>query len=247
MTMRHIYYYLTLLALLPITGAAQPEHRRYIGLSDYPVELVKLIDPALYVSPEKLTDTLRISDNLYCVLNMSFQEKGVYQQDLYTLETAPEDDIYYDNYGKLSLFQNKELIFEQDSILFVTSIDYAPQYNKLIIPCVMFQSKDNLDEATVYHLVDLTIKSSQEIRASNSMQACITDDGQSVLYADMGDLYKYDINKKTSEYIISFGVEPVVVFNLSYRNNTLILSLYENWIDQYGEPIRKYTIPDIVL
>lgn len=245
--MRQNYYFLMLLILLSITGTAQPEHRRYIDMRIYPVELVKLVNPSLYVSPEKPTDTLRISDKLYCVLNMSFQKRGVYQQDLYTLETAPEDDIYYDNYGKLFLFQNRELIFEQDSILFVSSIDYAPKHNKLIIPCVISQSKDNLDVATDYYLVDLKTKRYQVISASNSMQASLMDDGRSVLYADMGDLYKYDINKKTSEYVISFGVEPVVVFNMSYHSNTLILSLYYNWIEQYGEPTMKYTIPDIVL
>lgn len=202
----------------------------------------------LHISPEDPSDTLQIADGLYCVFNMSFQQKGVYSPDLYTPETAPEDDLYDMNFGKVSVFRDEQLIFERDSVLMVASVAYFPQYNKLIVPCVTEQNPDNLYTVTYFHLIDLETKSSRRFLAENSMQATLTDDGKYVIYTYFGDVIKYDIERKSFEYLFSFDpyFDPVV-FNLSYRNKTLTLYLYKNWIEEYGMPLQKYTISDIEL
>jgi len=226
--------------------------RHYLDLSEYPMKRVSPpAPPVMSAHPDKPADTVRIAANLYCTLSFSCQEKRVYSQEFYTLENAPEDEIYYQYYGKVSVVQNQKPIFQQDSVLSVGSIDYVPKIDKLIIACVTDQSADNLDVITVYAILDLKTHECEKISTLNSMQACFTDDGKYLIYVDGGDLFRYDMETKRTKYLVSLcNADPsildnIITFDLSYHDNILTISLYGNWVEQYDEPLLQYTITGI--
>ena len=191
---------------------------RRICLDDYPAQTVKFNDIGILfqrISPDWESDKLQIAKDLYSVFRMTYMVKAS--------DTEIESDSYF---GTVSLVKGNELLFKADSIGMVGPIDYSLHYDKLVIPLILDQSQDNLDTYVDLYLVDLRTKKSYKINNEpifNSEYGCITEDGRFVIYGSAGKLYKYDIEKRTTECMIDFENPTLFIFKLIFGNDTLTI------------------------
>lgn len=170
-------------------------------------------------------DTIRISDNVTSVKRST--------------SVQSEDDVLL-CYSSISLFDNGNRFFFQDSILTSGIYCFSPHFKKIIIPIITSQNENFSTESTLY-LCNVGDKNScDKIQEGivNCTNGYLTTKGDAIIYNDADKLVRYDIKSKTKRTIIDFDYPTITIIKLSSIEGSFYL-YYVKDFSNYPDIIMK--------